>query len=81
MPNLILPPLYLVTDRHLIGETNFLKFLGISDPFSWTLVIRLVSSVLGFVSIVYLFITTTAYRTTFLNSLFISNLHNNRKIM
>ena len=28
MPNLILPPLYLVTDRHQIGETDFLKFLG-----------------------------------------------------
>ena len=27
MPNLILPPLYLVTDRHQVGEANFLKFL------------------------------------------------------
>lgn len=27
MTNLTLPPLYLVTDRHQVGETNFLKFL------------------------------------------------------
>ena len=27
MTNLILPPLYLVTDRHQVGEANFLKFL------------------------------------------------------
>ena len=27
MHNLILPPLYLVTDRHQVGEANFLKFL------------------------------------------------------
>ena len=27
MPNLILPPLYLVTDRHQVGEANFLNIL------------------------------------------------------
>ena len=27
MTNLTLPPLYLVTDRHQVGEANFLKFL------------------------------------------------------
>ena len=27
MSNLILPPLYLVTDRHQVGKANFLKVL------------------------------------------------------
>ena len=36
---------------------SFLKIFGISDPFSWSLIIRLFSSILGFFSIVYLFFT------------------------
>ena len=34
---------------------NFLKILGINDPFSWSFFIRLFSSLVGFVSIIYLF--------------------------
>lgn len=37
---------------------NFLKYFGITDPFQWSLIIRLFSSVLGFSSIIYLFFTT-----------------------
>tara|TARA_Y100000590_G_scaffold276817_1_gene310804 strand:+ start:4033 stop:5481 length:1449 start_codon:yes stop_codon:yes gene_type:complete len=36
---------------------NLLKLFGIQDPFSWTLIIRLVSSIIGFASITYLFFT------------------------
>ena len=36
---------------------NFLKLLGINDPFLWTLYIRLLSSLLGFLSIIYLYFT------------------------
>ena len=34
---------------------NFLKFFKIIDPFSWSFMIRLFTSLLGFLSIVYLF--------------------------
>ena len=34
-----------------------LKFIGIENPFTWTLIIRIISSLLGFVSIIYLFFT------------------------
>ena len=33
------------------------KYIGISDPFSWTLTIRILSSLFGFFSIIYLFFT------------------------
>ena len=36
---------------------NILKFFGINDPFSWTFFLRLISSLFGFLSIFYLFIT------------------------
>ena len=36
---------------------SLLKFFGISDPFSWSLAIRLFSSILGYLSIIYLFFT------------------------
>ena len=36
---------------------NFLKFIGLQDPFNWTLVIRLISSTLGYLSVIYLFFT------------------------
>ena len=35
-----------------------LKFIGITNPFNWSFIIRLLSSILGFLSIVYLFFTT-----------------------
>jgi len=40
---------------------NFLKFCGILDPFGWSFMIRLFTSLLGFLSIVYLFFTTKNY--------------------
>ena len=40
---------------------NFLKFFGITDPFGWSFMIRLLTSLLGFLSIVYLFFTTKKY--------------------
>ena len=36
---------------------SLLKFFGISDPFNWSLAIRLFSSILGYLSIIYLFFT------------------------
>tara|TARA_Y100000590_G_scaffold82367_2_gene91725 strand:- start:2758 stop:4140 length:1383 start_codon:yes stop_codon:yes gene_type:complete len=36
---------------------SFLRYFGIEDPFTWTLIIRLISSLFGFVSITYLFFT------------------------
>ena len=47
----------LVTTLYLLYFISFLKIFGISDPFSWSLIIRLFSSILGFFSIVYLFFT------------------------
>ncbi len=35
----------------------FLKLIGIESPFTWTLIIRIISSLLGFLSIIYLFFT------------------------
>ena len=36
---------------------NLLKLIGFTDPFSWTLIIRMLSSLVGFASIIYLFFT------------------------
>lgn len=36
---------------------SLLKVIGINDPFSWTFTIRLISSILGFSSIIFLFKT------------------------
>ena len=49
---------------------TLLKSLGINDPFSWTLIIRMISSLLGFASITYLFFT-------FKNTFFQKNNHFN----
>lgn len=42
---------------------SFLKILGINDPFSWTLILRLINSLLGFISIVILFFSIKKYFT------------------
>ena len=49
---------------------NFLKFLGVVDSFGWTLIIRLISSMFGYLSVVYLFFTVK-------NDFFIKNTHFN----
>ena len=49
---------------------NLLKSIGIEDPFTWTLIIRIISSLLGFISITYLFFT-------FKNYFFKKNIHFN----
>ena len=36
---------------------NFLQYLNINDPFVWTLIIRIISSFIGYLSIIYLFFT------------------------
>ncbi len=35
----------------------FFQYLSINDPFVWTLIIRIISSLIGYLSIIYLFIT------------------------
>ena len=40
---------------HLI---KILKFFNFNDPFVWTFIIRLFSSIIGFISIIYLFFST-----------------------
>ena len=37
---------------------NIFKFLNITNPFTWTLLIKLFSSIFGYISIVYLFFST-----------------------
>ena len=36
---------------------SILKLLGLNNPFIWTYIIRLLSSIIGFISIIYLFST------------------------
>ena len=35
----------------------FFQYLSINDPFVWTLIIRIISSLIGYLSIIYLFFT------------------------
>ena len=40
---------------------SFLKFLNINDPFSWTLIIRLINGLIGFIGITILFFSIKKY--------------------
>ena len=47
---------------------SILKLLGLNNPFIWTYIIRLLSSIIGFISIIYLFST---FKNIFLKKILI----------
>ncbi len=43
------------------GFINFFQYLGFNDPFTWTLIIRILSSLLGLFSIIFFYFTFRDY--------------------
>ena len=43
------------------GFINFFQYLGLNDPFTWTLIIRILSSLFGFFSIIFFYFTFKDY--------------------